>query len=346
VAYLFAFTRGRGAWRVPLGQVCTSELSPQSQTFDSGGGGASITVTVSSAACEWTVENTAPWITITSSPTMRGNGIVTYNVAPSPDRKPRSATITVASHSFTVTQAGDATCVSAATLASGPLAPESIVAVFGDGLADTTQIPGDNGLPLVLAGVSITVRDHAEKERQAPLFFVSPYQINFLIPAETAIGQAVATIYNGRDKVFNSQIEIKQVAPGFFTADGSGKGVPVGQALRLKSNSQTQSESLSMLDASQTRVIPRPIDLGPELGKDSDRVFLVLFGTGIRFNRSVSATIGGLNAPVLFAGAQNDFAGLDQVNIEIPRSLAGRGEVELILIADGQRANLVHINIK
>jgi uncharacterized protein (TIGR03437 family) len=345
-AYLFAFTRGRGAWRVPLGQVCTSELSPKSQTFDSTGGRGSITVTVSNGNCEWTVESKMDWLTITSGLVMRGNGTVIFNVAPSPDRKPRTGTVTIAGHSFTVTQAGEATCVSAATLAQGPIAPASIVAAFGDGLAETTQIPTGNQLPLTLAGVSITVKDYSGTVRQAPIFFVSPYQINFLIPADTAIGQALVTIYNGKDKVFNSRIEIGQVSPGFFTADGSGKGVPVGQALRIKPNSQPQSEPLSMMDSTQTRIIARPIDLGPELGNDSDRVFLVLFGTGIRFNSSVSATIGGFNAPVLFAGAQNDFAGLDQINVEIPRNLVGRGVVELLLLVDGQRANPVHISIK
>ncbi len=345
-AYLFAFTRGRGAWRVPLGQVCTGELSPKSQTFNSTGGQGTVTVTVSPGNCEWTVESKIDWLTITSSPVMRGDGTVTFNVAPSPDRKPRTGIVTIAGNSFTVTQAGEATCVSAATLAQGPIAPASIVAAFGDGLADTTQIPAGSALPFSLAGVSITVRGASDIERQAPLFFVSPYQVNFLIPADTAIGKALVTIYNGKDKIFNSQIEIKQVSPGFFTADGSGKGVPVGQALRIKQNSQPQSEPLSMMDSTQTRIIARPIDLGPELGNGSDRVFLVLFGTGLRFNRSVSATLGGFNAPVLFAGAQNDFAGLDQINIEIPRNLVGRGDVELLLLVDGQRANAVHISIK
>jgi hypothetical protein len=45
-------------------------------------------------------------------------------------------------------------------------------------------------------------------------------------------------------------------------------------------------------------------------------------------------------------GAQGDFAGLDQVNIQIPRSLAGRGEVDLILTVDGVAANVVRISIK
>ena len=55
----------------------------------------------------------------------------------------------------------------------------------------------------------------------------------------------------------------------------------------------------------------------------------------------------GLSVPVLFAGAQGTFAGEDQVNIgPLPRSLAGQGNVNLILAADGQAANVVNVTFK
>lgn len=352
VVHLFAFTRGRGLWRVPLGQICTNLLSPTGQTFDSTGGRGSVNVIVSSNDCQWNVENRTNWITINSNMPMRGNGAVNFSVAPSPDRKPRTGTFTIAGNSFTVTQAGDAVSVSAATLAGGYFAPESIVAAFGSQMSDTTEIASGSQLPKVLAGSSVMVRDSLNVERPAPLFFVSPNQINYLIPSDTAEGQALVTIFNGKDKIFNCQLEIRKVAPGLFTAEGNGKGIALGQALHYKSsapNGPSLVESLFMLDASQTRIVARPIDLGPDLGKDSDQVYLVLFGTGIRFRSSlaaVTATVGGVNAPVSYAGAQGDFAGLDQVNILIPRSLVGRGDVELILTVDGQLANLVHVSIK
>ncbi|MGH9832781.1 MAG: hypothetical protein ACREBD_03405 [Blastocatellia bacterium] len=73
----------------------------------------------------------------------------------------------------------------------------------------------------------------------------------------------------------------------------------------------------------------------------------LLFGTGVR-HRSlldrVSVKMGGIAAPVSFAGAQG-LTGLDQINVAIPRSLIGRGEVDLTLIVDGQIANVVRINI-
>lgn len=88
-----------------------------------------------------------------------------------------------------------------------------------------------------------------------------------------------------------------------------------------------------------------PIDLGTL----TDRVFLSLFATGVRKRTSldnVRAIIGGVEAPVFCAGDQGGFVGLDQVNIEIPRSLAGSGLVDVTLIVDGQIANVVQVNIK
>jgi uncharacterized protein (TIGR03437 family) len=48
---------------------------------------------------------------------------------------------------------------------------------------------------------------------------------------------------------------------------------------------------------------------------------------------------------VIFAGAQGSFAGLDQANIRIPRSLAGRGKVNLVFTVQGRTANTVMINV-
>ena len=60
----------------------------------------------------------------------------------------------------------------------------------------------------------------------------------------------------------------------------------------------------------------------------------------------MTATIGGTNADILFAGAQGNFTGLDQLNLAIPRSLAGRGNVDVVVRVDGTNANAVTINVK
>lgn len=47
-----------------------------------------------------------------------------------------------------------------------------------------------------------------------------------------------------------------------------------------------------------------------------------------------------------FAGKHQDFEGLDQVNVLVPRSLMGRGEVDVLLTVEAQMANPVRIQIK
>ena len=79
----------------------------------------------------------------------------------------------------------------------------------------------------------------------------------------------------------------------------------------------------------------------PHLRFGHDRLFLDLYATGVRLTdpSKVQVLIGGEPVTPLFAGAQPQYAGLDQVTLELPRSLAGRGRVEVTVVADGVRAN-------
>jgi hypothetical protein len=75
-------------------------------------------------------------------------------------------------------------------------------------------------------------------------------------------------------------------------------------------------------------------------------VGLLLFGTGIRGTSSVQAFINGQPAEVVGFGAQLDFVGLDQVNVQISEAMAGAGVVEVYLVVDGIRTNSVTIEIE
>lgn len=80
----------------------------------------------------------------------------------------------------------------------------------------------------------------------------------------------------------------------------------------------------------------------------SSPVFVSLYGTGIRGRTTlegVEVRAGGLRLPVQFAGAQGA-PGLDQVNVELPASLAGRGEIPIVLSVDGKVANTVTLRIQ
>jgi len=57
-------------------------------------------------------------------------------------------------------------------------------------------------------------------------------------------------------------------------------------------------------------------------------------------------TVGGENANVFYAGAAPGFVGVDQSNVLLPRSLAGKGDVSILLNADNRSANAVTINVR
>ncbi|MFN0083925.1 MAG: Ig-like domain-containing protein [Blastocatellia bacterium] len=244
--------------------------------------------------------------------------------------------------------------VSAASFESVSVSPESIVAAFGAQLATQTLIAGDANpsqpgiqLPTDLGGTTVEVNS-----RRAGIFFVSSGQVNFVIPPATETGQANVVIRSGDGTISNGTMQVLPVTPAIFTANANGLGVPAATLLRVKTNGQQIFEPVSKFDSTSNRFITRPIDLGPE----GERVFLVLFLTGIRraadtngdgnFNESVRVLIAGESMTPLFAGAQSDFVGLDQINFEIPRSLQGRGIVNLSVSAPGfSTSNLVDIEI-
>jgi uncharacterized protein (TIGR03437 family) len=247
--------------------------------------------------------------------------------------------------SFTIVVTNAVASVSAASFLGAELAPESIIAAFGQNLSTTTRVATGLPLPTELAGTTVKVRDGAGVERQAGLFFVAPAQVNYQIPPGTATGAATVTITSGAGAVSVGTVNIASVAPGLFSANASGQGVAAAVVFRRRADGSESFEPVAQFDQAQNRFVPLPIDLGPA----TDQVFLIPFGTGLRFHSGLSAvtcSIGGANMEVLFAGATPGFVGLDQANARLSRSLIGRGEVDVILTADGKTANTVRISVK
>jgi uncharacterized protein (TIGR03437 family) len=81
-------------------------------------------------------------------------------------------------------------------------------------------------------------------------------------------------------------------------------------------------------------------------GSASSPAYLTLFGSGLGGATSATATIGGVDAAVSYAGPQGVYPGLDQYNILIPPSLAGKGKVEVVVTAGGLPSNPVTVTIQ
>jgi uncharacterized protein (TIGR03437 family) len=225
--------------------------------------------------------------------------------------------------------------VSAASFSqTAGVAPEEIVAGFGPGLATSVVVANSLPLPTSLGGTTVKVRDNLNVERLAPLFFVSPDQVNYQIPSGTAAGLATVTVTNPNGEIVIGTVMVSNVAPSLFSANSSGTGPAAAVVFRRNAAGVDTFESAS-----------GPIDLGPA----GDIVLLIPFGTGLRGLTDVAntrATIGGVNAPVFFVGATPGQIGLDQANLLIDRSLIGKGTVDVVLTIDGKTANTVTITIK
>src|SRR5687768_6787353 len=89
-------------------QGCTFAISPQTQTVPASGGSGKVTVTAG-AGCSWTATSGASWVTIASGASGTGNGEVQFTVAATSGPS-RSAALTIAGLSFTLTQ-GDGCAV-------------------------------------------------------------------------------------------------------------------------------------------------------------------------------------------------------------------------------------------
>jgi uncharacterized protein (TIGR03437 family) len=217
-----------------------------------------------------------------------------------------------------------ATTVDAAKFGS-LIAPNSIAAAFGTKLASTTVSATTTVLPFSLDGTTVYVNGIP-----ARLFFVAESQVNYLFPEGTPAGTAQIVIAAKDGTVSRGVVTVSASAPGIFTRTANGLGAPAAVA-----SVDGQVFNIAMSNADGT---PVAIDAGN---------FVALFGTGFRYgSTAMTMSIGGTAVTPLGFAAQSEFAGLDQANVQIPQSLAGRGDVDLTLTIDGKTSNTVKLKIK
>ncbi len=225
-------------------------------------------------------------------------------------------------------------------------APGSIVSAFGAGMSASTAAATTLPLPLSLGDVSVIVDG-----KQARLFFVSPSQINYQVPSNLPSGAANVVVMNRGQMVAQGAIEVSSVALSLFTANASGTGVPAGLLLRVRANGQQALEPLARFDAGLRQFVPAPI-----ARQTGEQLFLILFGTGLQLAgntdgnaangvaENVQVSIGGVNAPVIFAGKAPGFAGLEQLNVRIPDNAPANPATPVVVQARDRLNNLKQAN--
>jgi uncharacterized protein (TIGR03437 family) len=202
------------------------------------------------------------------------------------------------------------TCVSnAATYRSGAVAPGEIVSLFGPSIAPAVAVlqTVDGLVSSDLQGVRVLVDGYG-----APLLYVSPNEINAVIPFEVA-GEPTASIQvvSSGTNLPPVVVPVADAAPGIFTLDGSGAGYAavINQDGTINSDGHPAARgsivALFMTGAGMMQ--PVPVDGSVGSGKTSPAL-------------KASVTVAGQAAPVVpYVGdAPGEVQGLVQVNFQVP----------------------------
>lgn len=195
------------------------------------------------------------------------------------------------------------------------VAPDSIAVALGNNLANTTQQTQrqpDGSFPTNVNGTTVTVNG-----RPAQIFFVSPTQINFHVPAATEIGTAEVIVTNADGFPSKANVTTLRAAPGVFTFSGDGLGDGV------------------ILNADT-------LERGP-FDPTAGNLRLIVFSTGVRNATAVSVTAGGRALTVESVAQTPNMPGMDEIHVLVPSDLKGAGKIDLVVRADTRDSNPVQI---
>jgi uncharacterized protein (TIGR03437 family) len=204
-----------------------------------------------------------------------------------------------------------ASIVNAATQTSETLAPNTIATIYGTNLSWTTHAvtSGDlNGgsLPVQVDGVSVYVNHILSN-----LFFISPGQINFLIPYELLAPSVVVSVTRQDVAGPSVTIPLANTAPAFFTWNTNFALATHADGSLISSSAPAQaSETIVLYAAGLGRTSP-----------DVASGHIVAVATSILYLSELQILLNGDLCPsssVLYAGLAPGFAGLYQINLSLP----------------------------
>lgn len=196
-----------------------------------------------------------------------------------------------------------------------PVAPNSIASFFRPilkGLTDQAISAEVSPWPVELGGVRIRIVDSQGVARDSSLSFASPGQVNFVIPAGTTPGTAIAEVTTSTGDGLRSRLVVRPTAPGIYMIHLSKRTI-AGHFVRVAPDLEQFTD---LLFDPETRN-PKPIDL--QSYPDHD-FYIALFGTGLRgYQNSVTVALsdgsGLIEVPIAGPVPQGQYEGLDQMNI-------------------------------
>ena len=234
----------------------------------------------------------------------------------------------------TVPRIADRGIKQGASFSDGNVAAGTILSLFGSNLATGTLAAATLPLPTDLSGAQVKVNGIA-----APLYYVSPGQINFQLPSELS-GTSV-TVVPSLNSVDGPPVivELLAAAPGLFSrsSDGTGSGVILKSDFSVVSTSNPAARGSAILIYGTGFGATAPAVASGQIAPGDPGLAKLL--------ATPSVTIGGLPAQVSFAGLAPGFVGLFQINAVIPAGISA-GNADVSVTINGVASNAVIVAVQ
>jgi uncharacterized protein (TIGR03437 family) len=214
--------------------------------------------------------------------------------------------------------------VNAATQTAEALAPNAIATLYGTNLSYTTRAVSSadlagGSLPITLDGVAVWVN-----AIPCGLFFVSPNQINFLVPYDLIAGKASVIVARQSIAGPSAKIQLNNTSPGFFLWNGSNAvAVHLNGQLVSPASPAAGGEIIVLYAGGLGRTTPNTTS-----GRLATNAATIYYASQLQI------LLNGVPIPpesVLYAGLTPGFAGLYQINLKLPAELPANPEIRIAI---------------
>lgn len=230
-----------------------------------------------------------------------------------------------------------------AAAAATVIAPGSIISLYGTDLAPAVSAAQSLPLPTQLAGVSVRIGD-----RFAPLYFVSPGQINAMVPFEVSGNVRVQIVAGNASSSAEVTKALSANSPRMFSINqqGTGQGAiqiantvifaaPTGSIPGVQARPARRGEFLTIYCSGLGPVSGTPVSGSASSGSTLSTT-----------TTTPAVTVGGVPATPTFAGLAPGFVGLYQINLAIPATTASGSSVPIVITMGGVTSNTVTIAVE
>ena len=216
------------------------------------------------------------------------------------------------------------------------ISPGSLVALFGNGNVLATATVSGFSLPLPTSanGTSVTMNGIP-----CPLIYVSGGQINLQAPMELQPGTATVIVNNNGD-AFSTKVQVLTAAPGVFTTDYyANAGVAILQDSTTGTILNANHPAVPGENVTMYFTGIGPVTNNPGTGKAAPLSPLS------QADSVVSIMVNGVSVQPSFTGLTPGFAGLGQVNFQLPAGTPSWNSTPVVLTIDGVSSETVQISV-